>query len=64
MEAQRGSGFVTLPVNETHLFVLPTLPRLHGDPFDRIIVAQARVEGLTLVTSDALLPRYGVRTIW
>jgi PIN domain nuclease of toxin-antitoxin system len=36
-----------------------TLPLLHGDPFDRMLVAQAAVEGLTLLTADAALKRYG-----
>ena len=37
-----------------------SLPRLHGDPFDRVLVAQAIVEGLTLVTSDRRIQEYGV----
>ena len=36
------------------------LPAIHGDPFDRIQIAQARLEGLTIVTRDATIPRYGV----
>ena len=39
------------------------LPKHHTDPFDRMLVAQAQVEGLTLVTADANTPRYAVRTL-
>ena len=40
------------------------LPQIHGDPFDRILVAQALVEDLDLVTGDETLRRYPVRTLW
>jgi PIN domain nuclease of toxin-antitoxin system len=36
------------------------LPRHHGDPFDRVLVAQAQLEGLTVVTHDRVIPAYGV----
>jgi PIN domain nuclease of toxin-antitoxin system len=39
------------------------LPMLHGDPFDRMLIAQARLEGMTLATADAALARYDVRTV-
>ena len=39
------------------------LPMHHRDPFDRFLIAQARVEGLTLVTKDARIPQYGIRTM-
>ena len=40
-----------------------SLPKHHTDPFDRMLVAQAQVEGLTLVTVDANIPRYAMRTM-
>ena len=49
-----------LPLSATHALRVQRLPRLHGDPFDRVIVAQAMIEGLTLVTGDRLLADYGV----
>lgn len=49
-----------LPVSAAHALRVQTLPRIHGDPFDRIIVAQAMVEGMTVVTGDRLLADYGV----
>jgi PIN domain nuclease of toxin-antitoxin system len=41
-----------------------TLPLIHRDPFDRILVAQAIVEGLTIVTRDALVTAYAVPSVW
>ena len=52
--------FVPLPVTMAHGLGVASLPRLHGDPFDRLLVAQARHEGLTLVTRDERLAGYGV----
>lgn len=52
------NGFTELVVNSDHALRVTTLPLLHGDPFDRILVAQAMVEGMTLLTSDRALARY------
>lgn len=52
--------FVPLPVTVAHGLAVASLPLLHGDPFDRLLVAQARAEGLTLVTRDERLAEYGV----
>lgn len=49
-----------LPVQAEHALRVQTLPPIHKDPFDRVIVAQAMIEGLTLVTGDRLLMDYGV----
>lgn len=57
------SDFMALPVELRHTDELRRLPMLHRDPFDRMLVAQARVEGLTLVTADDQLAAYGVATI-
>jgi PIN domain nuclease of toxin-antitoxin system len=54
------SGLVVLPVQLQHALTAANLPRHHGDPFDRMLVAQAMTEGLILVTRDAKLPLYGV----
>jgi PIN domain nuclease of toxin-antitoxin system len=53
-------GFGLLPISGAHAEHAGGLPRHHGDPFDRLIVAQAQLEGLVLATSDAALGRYGV----
>lgn len=50
-----------LPINLRHVEEVETLPRLHRDPFDPMLIAQARVEGLILVTHDDAIARYEVR---
>ena len=52
-----------LPLRVTHVDQLDALPEFHKDPFDRMLVAQARIEGLTLVTRDPRIGLYGVPTI-
>lgn len=56
--------FTELPVTLTHAVRLGELPALHADPFDRLLVAQALVEGATLVTKDEALGAYGVPVLW
>lgn len=59
-----GTGIPALAIRTAHVRALAGLPELHRDPFDRILVAQALTEGLTLVSKDAALARYGVPMIW
>jgi PIN domain nuclease of toxin-antitoxin system len=54
------AGFVELPITGRHALRAGSLPRHHDDPFGRMLVAQAQLESLTLVTSDAALHRYEV----
>ncbi len=54
----------SLPVGETAALQVPKLPALHDDPFDRIIVAQAIIEGLAVVTPDRHIKQYPVRVEW
>ncbi len=54
----------SLPIDETATLQVGKLPSLHRDPFDRIIVAQAIVQGLAIVTSDRLIKMYPVRVVW
>jgi PIN domain nuclease of toxin-antitoxin system len=56
--------FAELPFTLKHAEDLQRLPRHHRDPIDRILVAQARVEGATIVTHDRVFERYGVPVIW
>jgi PIN domain nuclease of toxin-antitoxin system len=51
-------GFEPLPIAHAHAEAIASLPPLHRDPFDRMLVAQARTEGLTLVTLDPLVRAY------
>ena len=53
------SGYTELAVNGEHTIAVNELPAFHEDPFDRILVAQARVEGLVLLTVDRIVARYG-----
>ncbi len=54
------SGFERLQITFEHARAAARLPLLHGDPFDRMLVAQAHAEGLTLASADAALERYDV----
>lgn len=53
------AGIAVLPVLPGHAAAVDDLPLLHGDPFDRFLVATARHEGMTLLTCDAVLGGYG-----
>ena len=60
----RENAFQGLPVSAGHALRVWSLPELHRDPFDRMLVAQAQAEGLAIVTADREIPRYGVETVW
>ena len=55
----RNSGIWELPVQYNHAKAVSSLPPHHNDPFDRMLVAQAREEGLSLLSHDSKLPPYG-----
>jgi PIN domain nuclease of toxin-antitoxin system len=57
------SGFRLLPVEPRHIMVVENLPLVHRDPFDRMLIAQAIVEELTLVSLDEWFPRYPVNLL-
>ncbi|WP_349616026.1 type II toxin-antitoxin system VapC family toxin [Azotobacter salinestris] len=52
------NGYNELPITSEHSVAIDALPPIHKDPFDRILVAQAMVEGIILLTADALVARY------
>lgn len=52
------NGYSELPVGSEHVVAIDSLPPIHKDPFDRILVAQAQVEGITLLTADSLVAQY------
>ena len=54
----RENGYAELDVTGTHATAVDLLPPIHKDPFDRILVAQAQIEGLTLLTTDEVVARY------
>ena len=52
------NGYSELPILSDHVVVIDSLPPIHKDPFDRLLVAQATVEGITLLTADSVVARY------
>jgi PIN domain nuclease of toxin-antitoxin system len=62
-ERLRDMGFREVPITHQHAAAAGKLPLLHRDPFDRMLIAQAAVEGLTLATRDADIQRYPVDTL-
>jgi PIN domain nuclease of toxin-antitoxin system len=54
----------TLPVQRDHVLRTVDLPKHHVDPFDRLLVAQAQIERIPILTSDPLIRKYAVETIW
>jgi PIN domain nuclease of toxin-antitoxin system len=57
------NGYQELAVTSQHALQVGSLPMIHGDPFDRLLVAQAMTEGLTLVTADSHIVEYSLPTI-
>lgn len=58
------SPWSLLPVLPEHLSVLAALPLLHKDPIDRMLIAQAQYENLTIITPDHRIQEYDVKTLW
>ena len=52
------NGYGELPITSEHAVALDSVPRIHKDPFDRILIAQSMVEGITLLTADPLVAQY------
>ena len=57
-------GILALPIDEESALHMSRLPFLHRDPFDRLLVGQAIVHGLTILTPDPLIAQYPARVIW
>jgi PIN domain nuclease of toxin-antitoxin system len=64
LEQLERAGVELLPVTARHADHVGKLPPHHRDPFDRLLVAQAEIEGLTLVSADPELSRYGLELVW
>jgi PIN domain nuclease of toxin-antitoxin system len=62
-DVMRRMGFEVLPILPAHAIRAGSLPRHHGDPFGRMLIAQAIVENLVLVTTDSLISRYDVQIL-
>ena|ERR1035437_3848902 len=63
LDTVRDLGFRRLSLSDEHLRFYETLPLLHRDPFDRMLVAQASIEGMSLLTSDSFLDSYGISVV-
>ncbi len=63
-EGVAAMDFHWLAISHEHAILAGRLPRLHGDPFDRLLAAQALVENATLVTSDPWIAPYGAPVVW
>jgi PIN domain nuclease of toxin-antitoxin system len=64
---KRASDFLggsILSIRSAHITALAGIADFHKDPFDRMLIAQAAAEGLTLVTNDAQIARYSIKTVW
>ena len=52
------NGYIEIPIESSHAVFIQSLPLIHKDPFDRILIAQATVEGITLITADEMVAQY------
>ena len=57
-------GLRPLPVTQHHAFEIIKLPPYHRDPFDRMIIAQAKIENISVLTPDSIFKKYKARVIW
>ena len=53
-----------LQISPKHLDMIKTLKKIHNDPFDRLIIAQAQCENMTIITKDLIIPKYKVKILW
>lgn len=63
-DEQQNNNFQILPVELAHALYLENLPPHHKDPFDRLLISQAIVENMTLVSTDANFGKYQVKLLW
>ena len=64
MQVAQSNDITIVPIETTHLTFLKDLPFIHRDPFDRLLVATALVENMTLITADENITRYNVHCVW
>ena len=57
-------SLIPLPIALEHAFAITQLPPLHADPFDRLLIAQARYERIPIITGDKAIRAYDVQVIW
>jgi len=61
---QRVNGLLLFAIEPAHIYGLSALPPHHKDPFDRLIIAQARAEGMTIVGNDSMFVQYALQLLW
>ena len=61
---QQTNGIEVLPIILSHVLELGSLPAYHRDPFDRLLIAQARVEDAVLISNDPIFTDYSVKLLW
>ena len=57
-------NFLSIPINENHIECIKTLDFIHRDPFDRLLIAIAQAENMTIITRDTIIQKYPVSTVW
>jgi PIN domain nuclease of toxin-antitoxin system len=60
----KNSPITIIPITESHLKIVETLPFIHRDPFDRLLVATAKADDMTILTADANIQKYDVPFVW
>lgn len=63
-DRMRAEGLRSLPVDHGHALQVASLPRHHGDPFDRLLIAQSQVERIPILTADRRFEPYDVEVVW
>jgi len=63
-EQRERHGIQSLPLDEQSALQVSALPGIHGDPFDRMLISQALINGLTILSPDELIRKYPVRVLW
>jgi PIN domain nuclease of toxin-antitoxin system len=58
------NAFELLQIELSHVTFVESLPQYHKDPFDRLLIAQAQLDGLTIVSADTILDQYGITRLW
>ena len=61
---QQANGIQVLPIWLEHVLAVAGLPAIHSDPFDRLLIAQATVEGARVLSADPVIARYPVPVVW
>ena len=64
IDACKIEEFEELSVTSNSLELIKSLPDVHRDPFDRLLIAIAQLESLTIITRDSIIPQYDVKTVW